>query len=697
VAFSSPLSAGVRMARSIGISVGFVLAGCVLLCRLAAGAAEPSPWLEIHSTHFTVITDAGEKKGQEVALRFEQMRAVFAVLLMKQRLNEPLPLTILAFKNDKDYYSTAPLRQGQPIDVPGFFLSGEDRNFIVLNLLEEESWRAVARDFAHLLLNYNYPEVQGWFDEGLAEYFSSIRLDDKKYQIGGDPELLSAAAASNSPKSLTELLGGENGGQSWIALSDLLSMKQGNSTYTEGTHRTLFYAQSWMTMHYLLHEKKLPETGVYFDLVENQHVPVEQAVQKAYGMTSVEFDQAVKNYFHSLTPLFLALDAARQPGSRVTMPQVYEFPEIVGPNDSAITSKILPADDGRAAVDEVKVRIPDRREAALHDLQTLATAPSPASAKKAEEKEKDKDRDKDKDEDKEVKALPVAVAGNEIAHRALAWDHLQHGEFEDATEELGNAAALNRSDMWIRYYLSLMKYRMAQTKHKDIQGLPNMMQDLRAVLEWYPEFAEAYDLMASARREGGGPVAAMQAERAAIELSPRNQQYVYHMAEIYVADKKWIAARALLERLQTSSNPQVAASAAESLAQLANEQKYGVSPATAAAASKLSKQSSPFDVLEQDAAKRSAAEQAAQAGTADQRPTKFAEGKLVDVDCSQSPAAVLTVSSGGAVLKLRTADYKSVLLIGADTFSCEWNNRAVSVNYKSGGMSDGDLVSLEVR
>jgi hypothetical protein len=169
------------------------------------------------------------------------------------------------------------------------------------------------------------------------------------------------------------------------------------------------------------------------------------------------------------------------------------------------------------------------------------------------------------------------------------------------------------------------------------------------------------------------------------------------MAEIYVSDKKWVAAQALLELLKTSSNPQVAAAASQQLAQLANEQKYGLSPATAAAASKLSKPSSPFDVLEQDAAKRAATEQTAQSGTADRRPTKFLEGKLVDVDCSQSPAAVLTVSSGSAVLKLRTADYKSVLLIGADSFSCAWNNRSVSVNYKSRGMSDGDLVSLEVR
>jgi tetratricopeptide (TPR) repeat protein len=667
-----------------------MLLGVVLAAP--APAAEPSPWLEIHSAHFTVITDAGEKKGKEVALRFEQMRAVFATLLMKDRLNEPTPLTILAFKNDKSYYQSAPLRQGQPIGVPGFFLPGEDQNFIVLNLFEEESWRAVGHEFAHLLLNYNYPPVQGWFDEGLAEYFSSIRVDNKQVEIGGDPELHSAFSEDllqnqqevrNPPKSLTELLSG----QVWLSLPDLLTMKHDTSTYTEGTHHTLFYAQSWMVMHYLLHQKKLPETGTYFDLVENQHMPVEEAIQKAYGVAPDQFDKAVKDYFHSLTPLFVALDASKQPGSPSKSPQVYQFPEMVGPNDSVINAKVLPEADARALAAEVKIRIPERRETGLQELQALATAPDPITAKPSGNKDDNKD------------ALLVAAAGNEIAHRALAWDHLQRGEFDAAAEELGNAAALNQRDLWIRYYLCVLKYRMSRAKKTDIQGLPNMLQDLRAVLEWYPEFADAYDLMAMARMEGGGSsVAAMQAERAAMQLSPRNQQYVYHLAEIYVADKKWEAARALLERLKSSGNPQVAAAARERLGQLGTEQKYGVSAASATAAKKLTTQSSPFDVLEQDAAKRAAAAQATQsAGTADKRPAKFFQGRLVGVDCSQSPAAVLTVTSGRVVLKLRTPDYKALLLIGADTFSCDWNNRSVSVNYKAGGLSDGDLVSVEVR
>jgi hypothetical protein len=149
--------------------------------------------------------------------------------------------------------------------------------------------------------------------------------------------------------------------------------------------------------------------------------------------------------------------------------------------------------------------------------------------------------------------------------------------------------------------------------------------------------------------------------------------------------------------LKTSNNPQVAAAARERLSQLTTEQKYGVSAATAASAKKLSTQSSPFDVLEQDAAKRAAVQAAQSGSTADKRPAKFFQGRLVGVDCSQPPAAVLTVTSGGVVLKLRTADYKSLLLIGADAFSCDWNNRSVSVNYKPGGVSDGDLLSVEVR
>jgi tetratricopeptide (TPR) repeat protein len=673
-------------------TIPLFLALCALaLCATPSPAAEPSHWLEIHSTHFTVITDAGDKRGREVALRFEQMRAVFALLLGKNHLNQSVPLTILAFDNDKSYYLAAPLSHGQPIDVPGFFLPGDDQGFFVLNLSEQEPWRAIAKDLAAMLLSYNYPSAQDWFDEGLAEYFSSIRIDTKQVELGSDPSFLSAPIQgvpgkqrdTHPPKSFTALLSAQN----WLSLPDLFNAKH-DATSNEGS--PLYDAESWIVMHYLLHEQKLPEIGAYFGLVLNKHVPVEDAIQQAYGMSSAQLEQAVKDYFQSQRAHLTAVEDARQTAANDASGQLSRFPVPVGADDSSITSKPLPEVDARALYAGVQVRVPERRAVGLKTLQDLAAAPT-AADKKAEAKQEAKNA-KDEDSDQ----LPSNAIGNALAHRILAWDHIQHGEFAEAVTELKDASALNPHDMWVRYYVSVLKYRGAEAGHTDMQGLPNMMLDLRSVLEWYPELADAYDLLAMARNAGGGAAAALQAERNAIALSPRNEFYVFHLAQIYVASKNWEAANVQLNRLKASSNPQIAALARDLIEQAGTERKYGIP--TKATQSKLAPQKSPFDVLEEDAAKRDATENSgSSAEGGDKRPTKFFNGRLVAVDCSQAPAAILTVTAENATLKLRAPDYKSLLLIGADDFSCDWRDRQVTVNYKSRGARDGDLISLEMR
>jgi hypothetical protein len=698
--------------RSNSIQLFIALCGIFLSSTPAAPSSNEPGWLEINSAHFRVITDAGDKKGREVALRFEQMRSVFAGLLTKERLNQSVPLTILAFKNDKSYYQLAPLNHletpgqpssVQPIGVPGFFLAGEDQEFIVLNLFEEESWRAIAHDFAVMLLNFNYPPAQGWFDEGLAEYFSSIHVDNKQVEIGGDPELLPSVTTNllgdqhdtQPAKSFTELLGANV----WLPLPDLFTLKHDTSARNQGTHHTLYYAESWILMHYLIHEHKLPETGNYFNLVLNQHVPVEDAIQQAFGMSSAQLEQAVKDYFHSQTALLTALGAARQSYPNTAHPadtsganQIDHFPVPVGPDDSAITTKPIPEADARALYAEVAIRIPERRDLGLQQLKALASAPTVAD-KKFEAKKEEKRESEDPD------LLPTNAIGSPLAHRILAWDHIEHNEFDEASTELADASALNQRDMWLRYYLSVLKYRVAQSKHADIQGLPNMMLDLRAVLEWYPEMAGAYDLLGVARNEGGSTPAAMQSERAAINLSPRNELYTYHLAQIYVSSKKWEPAQTLLDRLKVSDNPQIVTLAKELIERAGAERKYGIPlGAKNLPQPKYTPQKSPFDVLEEDAAKRSEAEKKSQSSSPDERrTTKFIKGRLVAVDCSPAPAAVLTVTAEGSTLKLRAEDYRSLVLIGADDFSCDWHDRQVTVNYKPGGPANGELISLEMR
>lgn len=650
-----------------GLALLFLLALCLRPYSLRA--AEPQ-WLEFRSAHFTVVTDTGDKKGREIVLRFEQMRAVFEQLLARKKVKMPVPLTLFALREDKRFYQMAPLHNGQPISAPGFFVPGEDHNFIVLNGFEEEPWRAVTHEFAHLLLNYNYPPTQGWFDEGFAEYFSSIRLDNKQVEMGSDPELGSPynedplgnqTEARTPPKSFTDLLSG----WVWLSLPDLFTMRHDTSSYQEGTHRTLFYAQSWITMHYLLNKDKLSETGTYFGLVQLQHVPVEEAIQQAYGMSAAQLDKAVKDYFHSLKQLQQDQQSAQQAGNKNTdRPQIKHFAAPLGPDDIAISVKPVSETNADAQLAEVMVRLPDRREQGLKEIDRIL-----------------KLTDKN--------GQPV---DNEVAHRALAWAHLEKKEFPQAAEELGNAAALDPNDIWNRYYLALVKYKTAQTNREEMQGLANMMIDLKVTLDWYPEFAEAYNMLAMARMEGGGAASAMDAMKEALALSPRNEQYVFNQGQIQEAAKKWDAAQAIFERLKSSSNPQIAAAARHQLDELPTVRKYGVSPS----APKRVAQASPFDELEQEAKKR-AQEQSESRALPDKRQTQFAKGILVSVDCSRAPAAILLVNTGGRSVKLRTPDYKSLLVIGEDSLSCDWKNRKVAVNYRVGGVSDGDLISLEMQ
>jgi hypothetical protein len=196
------------------------------------------------------------------------------------------------------------------------------------------------------------------------------------------------------------------------------------------------------------------------------------------------------------------------------------------------------------------------------------------------------------------------------------------------------------------------------------------------------------------------------------------------MAQIYLADKNWDAATAMLERLKNSPDPEVAKSANEQLAGLPTLRKYGVlpqdqTPAQSQPAASTASQPAGPSVRAPSSTKRSAepgmqsakqnpktddeevnedhSEPIPAAPQIDKRAIKFVKGKLLAIDCTQPPAAVLTVSAGTRVLKLRTPDYKSLTLIGADQFSCEWKGRAVAVNYRAGGATDGDLVSLEVQ
>jgi tetratricopeptide (TPR) repeat protein len=402
-------------------------------------------------------------------------------------------------------------------------------------------------------------------------------------------------------------------------------------------------------------------------------VPVEKAIVQAFDMSPAQFEDAVKTYMQSLSGLGIALDQSKKPiasPAEVQQPVHFALPfdvDVIG-----MTATSVKDEEARAVIDDVMARVPEHRDQALRELQQLTTDPNDIEA----------------------------------AHRGLAWDDIRQKRFDAAADELQKATELNPHDPWIWYYRSVAKYQKAQATRQEMQGLANMMQDLRAVADWYPELADAYNMLGMARVEGGGTNSALEAQRQAIALAPRNLEYQFNLGQIYVAGKKWELAREVFTRLKDGPDRAAASAAKQQLDDLETLQKYGVRPqraegsaapagaaSTPAAATGAPTASVAHDQDEE--ADESPKPVPVKPGTTG--PVQFLKGKIVSSDCSKSPEAVVTILSGMATYKMHASDYKSLLVIGEDKFSCEWTNRLVSVNYRATGKHDGELVSIEVR
>src|SRR5882724_10623292 len=165
----------------------FIALGCLVLSAQLSFAGDPQ-WVEVRSPNFSVITDAGDKRGRDVALHFEQMRSVFGTLMTKANVNLSVPLQIVAFHSTKQMRQIAPMFNGKPTEMAGMFQFRDDRSFIMLDMSVDNPWTVVFHEYAHQLMNGALTaRVDPWFEEGFAEYFSSIEVDGKEARVGKIP------------------------------------------------------------------------------------------------------------------------------------------------------------------------------------------------------------------------------------------------------------------------------------------------------------------------------------------------------------------------------------------------------------------------------------------------------------------------------------------------------------------------------
>jgi Flp pilus assembly protein TadD len=605
------------------LDAGRVL-GLVFLFSQLALAGDPQ-WIEVRSPNFSVITDAGEKKGREVAFHFEQMRSVFGTLMTRANVNLPVPLQIVAFRNTKEMRQVAPLFRGKPTEMAGLFQGGEDRCFIMLDMSVENPWNVVFHEYAHRLMDGNLSfRTDPWFEEGFAEYFSSIEVDNKEARVGKIPE---------QTYQILQQMG-------MMRIGDLFRVQQNSKTYNEsGDHRTTFYAESSLVVHYLYDNLLISKLSVYYEALRLQKKPLEQAVQAAFGMTPEQFDKVLHNYLNS---------------GRF---RYYPIPTPAGVVAAQFTASPVGLANARAVLADIHAHSPDYQGKALSEFQDVLTMD----------------------------------ANNASALRGVGFAYLQQRDFQHATEYLRRAAQLDSKDPRVHYYYAML---LSQQGSLDEERSSQVKNEAEAAIALDPKLADAYSLLGYTQAFSGEPEKGMATLKKAVELSPRNEHYLFNLAVVCMVNHKVDNAITIWQSLAGSGDPEVSNRAS----QLA--QAVEVKEKTKTFEWHVQNESIEGPQLKGPPGEHQEGPEVVQAAGAQApatAPVRFLKGKIAVVDCSAAPHAVITLLAGSKSLKVHVRDSAHVVLIGADQFSCGWKDTKVAVNYRERPDGDGDAVSLEIQ
>ncbi|HSL53208.1 MAG TPA: tetratricopeptide repeat protein [Pyrinomonadaceae bacterium] len=263
----------------------FVVPLAVNLCLLLAVShystvVAKDTWVSVRTKNFSLIGNASEKDIRKVGLRLEQFREVFTRLFPKMRFNTPVPTTVVVFKSDSSY---APFKPTS--NTAGYFQPGPDVNYITLTTEvrgQQDAFSVIFHEYTHLLVENTFPSVPVWFNEGLAEYYSTFRItDDQKIRLG-------------TPIGSHVFLLRES---KMLPLRTLFEVDHKSPHYNEKNKAGIFYAQSWALMHYLIIGKagKVEQLGKFMETL-NAKTPLEQAFQQAFGMPMEVMEKELREY-----------------------------------------------------------------------------------------------------------------------------------------------------------------------------------------------------------------------------------------------------------------------------------------------------------------------------------------------------------------------------------------------------------------
>ena len=273
------------------IFIALILAA---LCAFQSGAAQAKPrllttpqardtWRSVRTNNMFVIGNADPEKLRQVAAWLEFFHRSFARLISRNVIDSSVPTTVIVFRDEASFRPFKPIYQGRAANVAGFFLPGNDVNYIAISLDagDRDPFGTAFHEYVHLHLKDNIPGAPLWLNEGLAELYGSL-------QFSGNDALLGAPIYP-----YIQLLRGEG----LLPLQTLFSINTNSPHYNEDDKTGIFYGQSWALVHYLmLGDSGRQEQFKRFLQQVSRGDDAAKAIENSFGVSVATLEDELRSY-----------------------------------------------------------------------------------------------------------------------------------------------------------------------------------------------------------------------------------------------------------------------------------------------------------------------------------------------------------------------------------------------------------------
>jgi tetratricopeptide (TPR) repeat protein len=575
-------------------------------------------WVEVRSAHFLVASNAGEGAARGVAEDFEQIRGLFHSTFPELRVDPAQPIVIFAARDEATMRMITPDEFGGADHVrpSGSFHSDGDNDYVVLRLDSQgaTAFHTIYHEYTHALLHLNFRRIPLWLNEGLAEFFGNSTFETQEAQTG------------TVDKNHLFILGKNE----WLPMETLLTVNESSSYYNEKNPASVFYAESWVVVHYLLLDPEARKKQILKKFLVDWDLSGDgvTAAHQAFGDLGA-FGETVKKY-------------VRDANWRVGV--------------------VLPGAATSAGDMTVRTLAPAEVLALRGDFFAHRKMSEPARA-----------------------LLEQAVAlGPEMAvtHEAMGFYDFREGEFAAAEHEMSRAIELGSQDFMAFYCRGVLLLRdFSESAETTVNARAALEQAERLNPMYAPTF-EGLTQVYSRLTETQGK--ALVAAETAVKLDPESDSYKANLAYVLLNNGKVGQARVIAERLLAKSGSTEDTRMARSiLAAIEEEEQWERESASL----KLRGE-------QRAAAPDSNGAGAQPVPRRQLGPPEWmaVEGAIAEVECGHAPEVTLRLNLPNGPVDFHAADFGKVGVSGVSAASVpgiencrEWSGRRVKIWFRPAG------------